>query len=542
MRSTFTNNAKNILSLPGVTVLVVGLAILARVIQLVYFYSIRFDGSYQVIATQNWLQGHGISIGEVFAQDISATVYHPLINWPPGYSILLAPFYWMYGGNYIAAGLTLEIIAAIVLIYFTRRILQIFNVPLYLINLFTLINGFFIYYFYLVASSDAIAITLYIAALYYMWVLIKKRSHPAMNLAIVVFTLLTCAATKYLFIPVVFVIPLFLYLNGKWDSEAYLKKAGILSFFILLVGIGALLTWQKIISGSAAHISQPGTGFFPEHLADSYPFIPAAFLQPESVGIVAGSSAETGTPVYRIFQLIHLLLGILAIYSLIKYLVRQKNQVISFTVRYLVLTAAVCFVIVVLLSMLSLFVPMEQILPGWFWTYVEEPRYYGLAVMVLQLGLIIVLSNINHSVSKNLRNFFLVLFALLFLELGRGLLFTVKRLANYGREEYHWQYEYRFQQYADNILRKARKEGMPAAVTGSSHYMNNRVSLYSNIPVLNQNELLNDLNVLHARSSTLLLVIIHEKELPNFKSFTAGQLPVGAFEGYYFYTLYVKPD
>jgi hypothetical protein len=542
MRSKFTNHAKNILSLPGITVLMVGLAIVGRIIQLIYFYSIRFDGSYQAIATQNWLEGHGITIGEVFAQDLSATVYQPLINWPPGYSVLLAPFYWIYGGNYIAAGLTLDIIAAIVLIYFTRRILQIFNVPLYLINLFTLINGFFIYYFYLVASSDAIAISLFCVALYFMWIMIRENSHPLRNITIVVIILFICAATKYLFIPVIFIVPLFLYLNGRWNSNVYLRKAGILSFFILLVAIGTLLAWQKMISGSAAHISQPGSGFFPEHLADAYPFIPAAFLQPESIGILAGASSEPGTLVYRIFQLIHLLLGILVIFSLVRYLRVKKVHTISLSGRHLILTAGICLIIVGLLSALSLFVPMEQILPGWYWTYVGEPRYYGLAIILLQLALIILISSSGYSPSKKFRTFLMLLLAFLFLEMARGLLFTGKRLANYGQEEYHWQYEYRFQQYADSVLQHARNNDMPAAVTGSSHYMNNRVSLYSNIPVLNQNALLNDLAALQAKSPMLLLVIIHEKEFTNFKSFTSTQLPVGQYEGYYFFTLYVKPN
>ena len=146
---------------PIVSIIIIVIAILARFIQILYFYSIRFDGSYQVIAMQNFLKGKGISISEVLTSDLSTTLYQPLINWPPGYSFLLAPFYALSGNNYITAGILLETLAAVTLIFSCRSILKLLGTPKHFINLFTLCTGFFIYYFYFISSSDSIAISLF---------------------------------------------------------------------------------------------------------------------------------------------------------------------------------------------------------------------------------------------------------------------------------------------------------------------------------------------------------------------------------------------
>jgi hypothetical protein len=302
-----------------------------------------------------------------------------------------------------------------------------------------------------------------------------------------------------------------------------------------------MLAWQQYNSGSAAHISQPGRGFFPEHLLDAYPAIPSAFLQPDSIGILTGQPVGTGTMIYRLFQWLHLFSGMAGLWFATRLWLENRGKGLSMTTGYLALTTGILLTITVLLALLSLIVPREEILPGWLWTYVEEPRYYGLAIVMIQLGLFIC-AGMKKPLSRGKRNLLFFLFLLLFAEMIRGMIFTANRVARFGKEEYHWQYEYRFQKYADEILRKDTSNITRRAVTGSSHYMNNRVSLYSNIPVLNANESINDLTSLQTSVPMLLLVIIHEKDFPNFRSFLENQEATGHFEGYSFFTIYVKPS
>ena len=540
--SNILHTAIRILSGKTITALVIAISIAGRFIQLVFFYSIRFDASYQVIATQNLVNGHGISIPKVFAADLATTIHEPLVNWPPGYSVLLAPFYLLFNHNYIAAGLTLDILAAIVLIITSRAILKLFHVPLYQVNLFTLISGFFIYYFYFIASSDAIAISLFLLAVYYFFKLIKSGNVDRSAFIVGTTALLAAAATKYLFIPVVIVLPLFIFFYGWKNKNSSFKKAGITSFLILFVGIGLLLTWQKLNSGTAAYISEPGRGFFPEHLLAAYPFFPASFLKPDTVALLTGQRWETGTLVYRILQFIHLLLFILFIIFVSKHWIKKRKLAPTPAESFILLTLIISIIITILLSTLSLFVPQEEIVKGYFWTYIEEARYYGLANVLLQLSVFVALQLKSFAGNRICRFALYTLLVLMVFEMGRGMLFDAKRIRNFGKEEYSWQYEYRFQQFADKILKGMLKDkdAGQVIVTGSSHYMNNRVSLYNNIPVWTENHLLNNLDAVLTSGPVTLLVIIHESEFVNFRSFLAGKKPSGSFEGYYFYITDVR--
>ena len=121
MIATFAHKVKHLLADKKITLAIILFTITCRIIQLIYFFNIRVDGMYQHMATLNFVNGHGISTGYALPTDLSTTVYEPLINWPPGYSLLLAPFYILFTHNYIAAGLTLDIFAAITLILFTRK-------------------------------------------------------------------------------------------------------------------------------------------------------------------------------------------------------------------------------------------------------------------------------------------------------------------------------------------------------------------------------------------------------------------------------------
>src|ERR1044072_4823025 len=136
---TILDKAKIILSDKKLTIAILIFAIASRMLQTVFFYNIIVDGSYQYMAMQNFVYGHGITIASVSPGDLSQIRYTPLINWPPGYSLMLTPFYFLFKPNYIAAGLALDLCAILMLVLSSRAILNLFNTPTYLTNIFTLL-------------------------------------------------------------------------------------------------------------------------------------------------------------------------------------------------------------------------------------------------------------------------------------------------------------------------------------------------------------------------------------------------------------------
>jgi hypothetical protein len=369
MLNSLINKAQNLLSNKWTTVVVILLSTGSRLIQLIFFYNIRVDASYQVLATQNFVYGHGISTASVLPEDLSKVIYTPLINWPPGYSLLLSPFYVLFNPNYIAAGLLLDSLAAISLIFVSRAILKLYDTPAHHINICTLLIGTFVYYFYFIACSDAIAISFFMLAFYKTLLLLKTSRKRKRRLIFIYISLLACAFIKYLFIPVVFVLPIFLFFKGLADRNIWLKKVGMILALGLFIGIGLLLGYQKMISGLATYISQPARGFYPQHLLDTYPFVIGTFLKPDTLAMLLNLQSSERL-ILRFYQSIQVLVFLFATGYLLRHLLLNKFKV-TLMQSYFYLLFFISLTVSLLLSILSLNVAKEEILPGWFWTYVE---------------------------------------------------------------------------------------------------------------------------------------------------------------------------
>jgi hypothetical protein len=532
---------KNLLSNKKTTYAILLVAMLSRLIQLVYFFNIRVDMSYQLMAMQNFIDGHGISAAKVLPSDLSTTLYEPLINWPLGYSLLLAPFYLLLGRNYIAAGLALSILAGMALIFVTRAILKTLEIPLYLINLFTLLTSFFVYYFYFITSSDAVTITFFAAAIYYALLVIKSDKKSRKNVILFNACLFICAYLKYLFIPVVFILPAFLIIIGLIERRAEIKKTGVVSFLFLFVSVGLLLWYQKSISGSGVYISSQGRGFFPENLQSAYPFIPASFIKPDTLGLLLPKGFASTICSY---QWVHFLVLLCFLAYIIRNWYKTGWKQESLTTKYFYIAFLLSLTISLLLMALSLRVEKEQYFPGILWTYVEEPRYYGLPNILIHVGVFAFYQFYKAKRSQILKLSFGILILLLLPEMLRGVVFNMNRILLLGKEEYSWQYEDRFQKYAADVIRKeqTRQPSEKTVITGTSYYMNHRVSLYCHAPILSDVQAINNLTYVNTQKPVLLLVILHKKDLTNFPSFLSfHKEAAGSFDGFNFYTIHISP-
>ncbi len=534
----FINRIKYILSDKWTSIAIISLAIVARVIQLIFFYNLRVDGMYQVMAMQNFAEGHGISTAKVLPADLSAIVYERLINWPPGYSILLSPFYILTGHNYMLAGIILDVLAAIAMIFTCRAILRTLDTPAWLFNLFTLLTAFFIYYFYFINSSDAIAISFFLGAIFFALQALKKNKFSSGSIIAITACLFISGLIKYLFIPVVFIVPLFIALKGWSDKNRSFLRAGILSIVVLVVLLGGGLAWQKLNTGSAVYISEPTRDFYPDNLLGAHPAIPASFINPDTVTKV--TSASVSGIIFRIFQSIHLFLLIgLSVYML-RRIFRKGFKALPLHKCFFYLGYFLLLGISLVLVILSLRVGKEENIPGHLWTYVEEPRYYGLIHVLVQLSVFILYV---YQRTKALKYIAIGCMLLLLPETFRGMIFTANRVTDVKQERYTWQNEWEIQDYADMTIRKNKKSGQKVVVSGSSYYINYRVSLYSHIPVLVDWNALIDPASVNTKQPVMLLLILEEKDLfakENFIREHENKL-AGYFRGFYFYTIHVNP-
>ena len=535
---------KNILSAKKAQTVIIVSAVTGRIIQLIYFYNIRLDMSYQVVATKNFVEGYGISLDTVTSADLSSTIYTPLINWPPGFSVIFSPFYILAGKNYIVAGLALSIIAATVLIFTSRGILKLFHLPVYLINLYTLVAGFFIYFFYFIASTDAIMFSFFFTSLYYTISLLKDTSRWQIKTAIITICLFVCASLKYLFVPAAFVIPVFLILKGYADKKKHWKKSGIYSLLFLALLVSILLGYQYHISNSVGYISASGRGFFPSHLLSAYPFVPSSVIRVESVALLVKNTFVEAL-LAKIFQILHVVFFIGCSVYIIRRVLKKGFKNLSPVASFFYIAFFISLSITVLLAALSMTVAKELWDSGYLWTYIEDQRYYGVANIFIHLGLFIAYWHINQSKKKTINYIFYFLFFLLFIEVARGIIFDINRLSNVKKEEYSWQSDNKLQQLADSILTSERikNPGNTFIVAGTMNHVNTRICINSRVPIFKPVRDINDLTILHTKKPATLLVVLRDKDLPAYQPFLSvkDKKQMGYLYGYNFYIVYVNP-
>ena len=536
---------QQVLSHPTAGLVVLFLAMAGRLLQVLFFFNIRSDRSFQLLATNSFLEGHGISTAQVLATDLSTTLYEPLIKWPPGYSLLAAPFYWLWGRNYLAAALTLDIIAALAFVLLCRAIAKRLHLSPYLVNGLTLTAGFFIYAFYFISSSDAIGITLFLAGLYPALILLQRGEKDLRYGAWMGAALLACGLFKYVFLPAVFVIPLFLIVKGFLDKQAALRRGGFVSLAVLIVGLGVLFFYQSTVSTNAGYISDVKAGLYPENVLAAYPFLPASFIKPDTVAKLTGLGWQDEAFVVRLLQGVHLLMLCVVVGVMIRMMYRQGGKKIAVPEGFFYLCFFASLAVVGLLALLSLRYEKAQELPGFWWTYIQEPRYYGLPNVLLHLSVFVLYQYGIGKRSGTLRYTAGVLLLVLFVEVFRGGLFVANRVWNLGREEYSWQYEDRFQKYAAGVMAKAQKEHRVdrGVVASPSYYYANRVALYAHVPLLHNTDAIQEGSSLATKEPVLLLVMLHQNDLSRFGAFLSqyGKEPSGIFEDYSFYTVYVTP-
>jgi hypothetical protein len=540
MRNSYLNKWNVIVSDKRVTIAIIMIAVAARLIQTIYFFHLGVDRSFQSLAAYNFLEGHGVSIAHIYSNDLAAPVYKPLIKWPPGYSLLLAPFYILFNHNYFLAGFAVCFLSVLVLIYISRRILALLNTPVSLINIYTLLSAFFIPYFQFLTDTDGVATAGFLVALYFTLLLLRTKHNWKKQTALLTIFLFVCAFLKYLFIPLVFIPPAFLLAKGFADKDATLKKAGLMSFMVLFITVGSLLLYQKTISGTAAYISEPGRGFYPEHILDTYPLVPSAFLSLETIQRLFDIKGTEYNIVFRFYQCLYMLLLGLSVFYVAKNIFKNKFRKISVTNSFYYITFLLSLATIALLTVLSLFVAPEKD-SGTLWTYVEDIRYYCLATVLIHIALFVFLYYCHESASL-FRYYFYLLALFMLPELFRGVIFTVNRIKYFKTEQYTWQTEYEFSKYAGNIIEKEKlKTYSKIIITGSSWFLNNRVSLYNHVPIAEEKEI-NGLSSLNTSKPVTIVAIIRKDLLSRFQQLlSTNNKPVGYHSGYYFYTVHVNP-
>lgn len=533
-----------LLSGKSATVIIIFLVILSRILQQLYFFNTRSDMTFQILGVEHFFHGNGLSFAQINEGNLSTIQYLPISKWPPVFSLLYIPFYILLGKNYIAAAIALGIVAAIGFIFVTRAILKILDIPIAYINLFTLLTGFFGYYFYTIPNTDPVGITIFLFAFYLCLKIIKNGKAITASLFFFILVLLACGLFKYLFLLPAMAIPFFLILKGHFLKNKNLLKGGIISFTVLLFVFGSFLLFQKLNTGDAAYIQSTARGFFPENLNAFFPFLSGSFIRPDTVDYFISSHSNISNQIFKGFQIISLIGFIIIIVLLLRSRPLKTIKKTNIPSDYFLLSFLISISLIAILIYLSLTVGKENY-DFSKWTYVQEARYYGIIIVLAQIAGFVALYHFQKHKQKLQTTIISLLILLMVPDFVRGIAFTSNRILKIGKETYGWQYELAFQKTTDNILHhlKTKNPGDKIILTGTSDWMTLRASLYSHYPIFTDVVKLNSHETLKTSLPVTLFAIIRDTDLKAYNSFISlnGVNKEGGGYGYHFYSYRILP-
>lgn len=399
-----------------------------------------------------------------------------------------------------------------------------------LINLFTLLTGWWSYYFYTLPCTDAVGITIFMSSILFTLKLLNSRNGKTGNTAGLIVTLVAAGFFKYLYILPVLCIPVFIMIKGYLSNHRSLFKSGLISFLILMLVFGIFLLLQRMETGNTAYIKSTARGFYPENLKAFFPFVTGSFIRPDTLQGFLNLNPETGNIVFIFFQIISLTGLLLILFIFFKShpikRIRESNLINDFYQLALIVSLPV----LAILTYLSLRVGKEDFDFG-KWSYVQEARYYGFVILLIQLSVFVALHFYQQTAQKRLRIIFFIIPLFMIPDFARGVFFTANRIKNFKSETYGWKQELVFQKKADRIIRQLALKN-PAdkiVLTGTSDWMTNRVALYSGKPVFTEVAQIRSPESLKTSHPVTLVAFIKDEDKSSYQSFIS--LPTVKNEG-----------
>jgi len=107
----------------------IALAIIVKLTILYYYEVVSSDKSLQAAAAINIAEGKGYSFPVIPLDNSDTTVMRPVIEWPPLYSALLAPFFKVTGFDIELSCFILDAIAGFFLLLFFLLLMKKLQFP-----------------------------------------------------------------------------------------------------------------------------------------------------------------------------------------------------------------------------------------------------------------------------------------------------------------------------------------------------------------------------------------------------------------------------
>ena len=159
-----------------------------------------------------------------------------------------------------------------------------------------------------------------------------------------------------------------------------------------------------------------------------WPAIPTSLVNIDTIRILLPNFYQFFYHGMQWVQLVILFFLTIAFFRIIR---RGGHRAMSLYEDFLFICFLTSLFVIGVLCTLSLLVGNETMPDGSLWTYVQEPRYYGIITILTQLLVFSQISIVSKKMKKYSRSITIVFFILISLEILRGAVFITNRIIKF---------------------------------------------------------------------------------------------------------------
>ena len=364
-------------------------AIANRIIFTTLYSSIGRDTRVQLTYAENMLAGKGMGVTKYFTTNVDHGIFDTYQLFPPGFTFTIIPLLKLFNGDEYRAVLASDIIAAILFIISIRVLCKQLGLPLWMKNTITLISGCTQYSFFMsFSSTDAISLSLVLFSLAAITNILIKRNQLGMGKVIGIgFLFFLPALFRYMYLPVVVLIPFLVFCFGIYSKNKHLKITGLkltvaTVFFLMLV-----YALTASVNGNAIYLYNVGRGFYFDQLIHWYPFIPGSFINIDFASQLASRIPGINySQVFSFLEILNVTCYVLLTLLLIRYFIfNNSKQHLSRQFIFIASGSVISVIIILMLAYLS-FTYKAQDWGEYQWTYNKEIRYFAFLYVFILLA------------------------------------------------------------------------------------------------------------------------------------------------------------
>ena len=345
----------------------------------------------------------------------------------PLYSLLAIPFLWITK-SFSYTSYILDALAWFVFFTALHRLSKFFLKERWLVNIFILIAGFFLYPHELFSNpKDTLALGLICWACVLCSDMILK---PVSIKRTIIFYIILVAIglTKLLFVPLPFFYVGLIILFSIANKKKLIFRQALLALSLLILStllfsqyIIYLKTYYHQINIIPSPVLKTAVGFYPENLLNFYPFVSSSFIDyifwSSMLSNVFALSFEKIANFYKILDVFLMILAVGCLFTKRTKILLKKNIPLLICISTcLFMLALICLISVIMKS-------SEEGLTRQMFTFINTPRFYIFIMLIIQLSGFYLIFRFNSP--PLLKIMFLSIF---FLGGLHGVYFTVKQI------------------------------------------------------------------------------------------------------------------